>query len=278
MKKVFLIITILLYTTLFAYVDSDFDGVDDSSDRCPNTPFMELVDINGCTTKSLVPPSSLDIIIGGSYSDSDYQTISQTDTLVSSIQIDYYYKNFSFQASTSYFKTKGSGYQAKGMYDSFVGSSYQFDLVKDLSLKVGGGVILPTYKTSLNNNKTDYVGSLNFSYTLNKFSIFGGYSYTIINDKDITIIYNTNTLQNIKYKNTNSFNGGIGYYIAQNLYANVSYSSSNSIYVTSKDIQTASIYTYYSIDEHWFSTFSYARGVSKSASKNYLSWRLGYFF
>lgn len=278
MKKIFLVISLLLYTTLFSYIDSDFDGVDDAVDRCPNTPFMELVDINGCTTMSLISPHNFDIIIGTSYSDSDYQTLNQIDTTSSSLQVDYYYKKFSLQVSTSYFKTKGSGYQDSGLYDSFLGASYQFELLKELSLRVGTGIIIPTYKTSLNNNKMDYVGTLNFSYTLSSFNIFGGYSYTMINDDDITIIYNSNTVQNIKYQNTNAFNAGIGYYFTNSFYANISFNSSSSVYATSEDIQTSSVYLYYTVDEHWFSTFSYAKGISASASKNYASLRFGYFF
>lgn len=278
MKKIFLVITILFYTTLFAYIDSDFDGVEDVLDRCPNTSFMELVDINGCTIKSLVSPHHIDIIVGASYSDSDYQTLSQTKTIASSVQVDYYYKNFSLQASTSYFSTKGSGYQDRGIYDSFIGGAYQFDIVEALSIRIGAGAIIPTYKTSLNNNNTDYVGSLNFSYTLNNFNIFGGYSYIMVNDEDITIIYNTNSVQNIVYQNTNAFSAGLGYYLTEKLYINGAFNSSNSIYATSEDIRTVSAYLYYTIDEHWFSTFSYARGLSETASKNYISLRLGYFF
>jgi hypothetical protein len=36
---------------LFAYVDSDMDGVEDKDDLCPNTLMTDLVDLNGCTIK-----------------------------------------------------------------------------------------------------------------------------------------------------------------------------------------------------------------------------------
>ena len=50
-----LLLTILLSVFfLYGYVDSDLDGVDDSVDKCPNTPFSDLVNEHGCSVKSLV--------------------------------------------------------------------------------------------------------------------------------------------------------------------------------------------------------------------------------
>jgi len=43
------LVSLLLGTGLsFAFKDSDLDGVEDSVDRCPNTPLLELVDRFGC--------------------------------------------------------------------------------------------------------------------------------------------------------------------------------------------------------------------------------------
>ena len=39
---------LLFSSTLFAYQDYDIDGVEDSLDLCPNTPFDVLVNKNGC--------------------------------------------------------------------------------------------------------------------------------------------------------------------------------------------------------------------------------------
>ena len=260
----------ILSTNLSAYEDFDLDGVDNKVDKCPNTPFSDLVDINGCTVKSLVSAHNFDVILGVSYSDADYQTLNKTDTLASSIQADYYYKNFSLQASTSYFTTSGNDYGDNGLYDSFLGAAYKFKAGDSLLASVGVGVILATYETSLNNNNADYVTSANLSYSLDKINVFGGYSHTLINDDDVAGI--------VSYQNTNAMSGGLGYHFNDKLYASASYNSSDSLYSGVEDVQTASIYTNYSIDEHLFAMFSYAYGVSDSASKNYASFRLGYFF
>jgi len=276
-KKLALILLLSLSSLLFSYSDADFDGVEDHNDKCPNTPFSELVDINGCTTTSLNSPHNFDIIMGLSYSDSDYQTLNTTDTLASTIQVDYYYKTFSLQLSTSYFTTEGSDYSDKGFNDSFIGASYQSIPLENLYIRLGVGTILSTYKTALKNN-TDYTASLNISYTLSNFSLFGGYAYTLINDEDSEITYEDNTTQAFNYQNTNALTLGAGYYAKKNLYLSLSYNHANSIYTNIEDIQTASLYTYYTLNEHWFSTLSYAYGISDSASKDYLSLRIGYFF
>lgn len=278
MKNLLFIALVLLSTSLYAYMDSDFDGVEDAQDKCPNTPFTDLVDISGCSVQSLVSPHSVDIIVGASYSDSDYQTLNVTDTLVSTLQIDYYYKNFSLQASTSYFTTEGNGYSDSGLNDSFVGAAYQFKPVEKLYVRVGVGVLLPTYTTTLNNNNTDYTASLNLSYTLDHITLFGGYAYTLINDDDTIIVYDDNSTQAINYQNTSALSAGVGYNITENMYVSISYNTSNSVYTNVEDIQTASLYGFYSFNKHWFSTFSYARGISDSASKNYAAVRIGYFF
>ena len=278
MKKLFLIPLSLFSTLLFSYVDSDFDGVSDAEDRCPNTPFTELVDINGCSVKSLVSEHNFDMLVGLSYSDSDYQTLNTTDTLSSTLQVDYYYKNFSLQMSTSYFSTSGDDYSDTGFNDSFIGTSYQISLGDSLFLRVGAAILLPTYQTSLNNNKTDYLASVNVSYTLNKINVFGGLSYTLINDSDTIIVYDENTTEAVNYQDTLAMSTGLGYYVNSKLYMSGAYNFSNSIYKGVEDIETLSLYGYYDIDEHYFSTISYAYGISDSASKNYISIRLGYLF
>lgn len=277
-KTLFLMLIAILSSSLYAYIDSDMDGVADGIDRCPNTPFSDLVDINGCTKKSLISPHHFDVVAGVNYSDSDYHTLNKTTTYSSTLQVDYYYKNFSLQASTTYFSTDGSGYSETGLYDSFIGASYQFKPAQNLSLRLGAGVLLPTYDSSLNNNNTDYSATANLSYSLESINIFGGYTYTMINDDDVYLVDVSNNVTTVNYQDTNSYNIGLGYYMTDRLYVSGSYNVSNSIYKGVEDIKTASTYLYYSIDEHWFSTFSYAYGLSDTASKNYASLRLGYFF
>ena len=268
-KNLLFLVAILMAINVYAYTDNDMDGVEDSIDKCPNTPLTDLADINGCTKKSLASSHHYDIIVGVNYSDSDSRSLNTTDTLATSFQVDYYYKQFSIQASTSYFTTQGSGYSDSGLYDSYLGASYRLSDINNLSISLSAGAILPTYDTELNNNNTDYTTSVNLSYMLKDFNIFGGYAFTLVNDDDIG---------DITYQNTNAFNAGLGYYVSNKLYMSGSYSLSDSIYKGIEDIETAAVYGYYSIDKDKFATFNYAHGLSDSASKNYVSVRLGFLF
>ncbi len=285
-KKSLILFAILLFTqSAQAYTDSDLDGVDDSVDKCPNTPFMDIVDINGCTKKSLLPSntkslsySHYDIIAGISYSGADYNQLNRSDTAASSLQADYYYKDFSLQASLSYYYSKEStGRTDKGFYDTFVGASYKIKATDNLKFYIGAGVLLPTYTTSLGNNKTDYKASASLNYSIDKVNLFGGYGYTLIGDNDVTVT-STNGGIEYRYQNTHSFNGGIGIYATGKLYLSASYFEGDSIYKGYEKIKSASLYSYYTIDTNWFATFNYARGLSDTATDNYVSLRLGYFF
>jgi len=274
LSKSLFLFSLLIGSSLCAYIDSDFDGVEDTIDRCPNTPFSELVDITGCTTKTLDSPHHFDIIAGVSYSDSDYLTLNKTDTLSSSLQFDYYYKQFSLQLSSSYFTTEGDGYSDKDFYDTFLGAAYQFYPLDALTVRVGLALLLPTYETAFKNNNTDYLASFNASYNISKVNIFAGYSYSVINDDDILL----EDSEEIIYQNSAAYSVGTGYYLSSEIYTSLSYNASESIYKNVTQIQTLTLYGYYSIDAHWFTTLSYARGLSDSASKNYIALRLGYFF
>ncbi|OHD87294.1 MAG: DUF3187 domain-containing protein [Sulfurimonas sp. RIFCSPLOWO2_12_FULL_36_74] len=266
MLKKTLIFLMATSLSLSAYSDYDMDGVDDNSDQCPNTPFNELVDIKGCTTKTLESKHHFDIIYGLNFSEADYSATSKSDTITQSLQIDYYYQNFSLQASSSYYNSDSES----GINDSFIGAYYKLSPENGLTLRFGAGAIIPTYDTELDNNNMDVVASANFSYMLNSINLFGGYSYTMINDDDILGI--------VSYQNTNSYSGGIGFYPLKNLYLSGSYGSSDSVYKGTEAIETASVYGFYSINANWFTSFSYAYGLSDSASDNSLTFRLGYYF
>jgi hypothetical protein len=274
--------------SLLAFNDADLDGVEDSLDQCPGTSFTELVDISGCTIKTLENPHHFDIIMGGSYSQiSPIQEV--TDTYTASLQADYYYKNFSLQASTAFYDSESSAVSSNGMTDSFIGAYYQFRPIDALSLRLGGGAILPTYASDFNNNNMDYTVSASLSYLFNNFNFFGSYSYTMINDDDFNYLEVDGVNQtNVYYQNTNAYNIGLGYYPTSKLYTSIAYNSSDSIYskfiststgtTTQDSLDTVSAYLFYTIDKHWFTTASYAYGLTDTASDHYFNIRLGYYF
>lgn len=282
MQRLFAILTIVSLS-LYGYSDQDLDGVEDSIDRCPNTSMTELVDRHGCTIKNLEGDGHFDVIIGANLSQFNENTLSalnpeDTNTFTTTLQADYYYKNFSLQASTSYFKSQSESYSNSGQNDSFVGGYYQFNPTTPLQLRIGGGLLLPTYDTGFGNNKLDYSVSAALSYLFNDINFFGSYSFTLVNDEDFDYIALDGNLSTVSYQNTNAFNVGIGFYPTDRIYTSVAYSRSDSIYTGVETIESASAYLFYTIDRNWFTTVSYAYGLSDSASDHFAGLRLGYYF
>lgn len=269
MMKLFLFL-ILFSVTLFAYVDGDMDGVEDKNDLCLSTPFTDLVGLDGCSIESLVSPHHFSVVAGISLSDSNYNELSKTETLTTSLQLDYYYKNFSLSLVTSHYKNMSKEYSASGMNDTYLGAAYQW-AYKDLYMSFGVGVLLPTYDTGFNNNNTDYTGNINLSYTLKNINIFAVYGHTIINDEDIedVALYQDST----KYSTL-----GLGYFFGKDLYVSAYYNESDSVYEDIEKLKTLSLYSYYSLDENYFITANYAYGISDSASNNYITLKVGYYY
>jgi len=256
---------------LFAYIDSDMDGVDDPTDQCPNTPITELVDIKGCSVEALKSPQHYDIIVGQNYSQTDYNTNEKTDTHSTTLQLDYFYKNFSAQLLSAYYSSKSATYSDSGLTDTTLAGYYLLPIRYDFSIRVGAGVLLPTFDSSFNNNNTDYLAAISATYSIDRVNLFAGYNFTKINDDDIPYY-------NITYQNTHAYNAGVGYYLNNKWYASVSYYQADGIYTAMEDIKSASLYNFYSIDKNWFTTLSYAYGLSDSASDHSASLRLGYNF
>ncbi len=277
------ITTLLLVgaVALFGYSDTDMDGVDDHIDQCPNTPLTDIVDAKGCSIRSVIVENHFDIVAGLAYSQYNYRLNTESDTWTTSLQLDWYRNDFTLQLSTSYYKTDADNFDDKGMNDTSLTAYYRFDQLAwapRLTIQVGAGLVFPTYDTEFGNNKTDYLGALSLNYDIQNVSIFGGYTYTYVGDDDVTYTGTDGNLYDIRYQNTNAFNVGAGYHVSPKLYASLSYYRADSIYEGVDDIENISLYGFYSIDTHWFTTASYAYGLSDQTSDNYFSLRIGYYF
>lgn len=260
------IIIALLTSSLYALVDSDMDGVEDSIDQCPNTSITDLVDLKGCSLESLKSEHKYSISIGSGVSQVDTPLNGKTETYNSTLQTGYTYKNYSFNTSMGYTSSDNSN----GLSDTTLSAGYNFDIYDNLRASVGLGIVFPTYDSSLNNNNTDYLFSLNTTYTIDKLNLFAGYSFTKNNDDDV--------LNVIENQDSNSYNIGLGYYLNTKLYMSGSYSISDNTSKNEKAIKQASLFTYYSFDDNWSANISYGYGLSSTASDHSLFFSLGHAF
>ena len=254
---------------LFSYEDRDMDGVDDRNDKCLYTAFSDLVGSDGCTIESLESLHHFDIITGVSFSDTDYNTLSKTDTTTASLQLDYYYKNFSLSLNSSYYANNSETYSSSGMNDTYLGIDYKLAFNK-LYVGLGTGLILPTYDNTLNNNNTDYTANVNLSYNVGNLSLFGAYGYTFVNDNDVKDV--------VSYQNTNYFSLGLGYFLTSKFNVSSYYNTSDSIFKGVSKIETVSLYAYYSMNDDFFTTLNYSYGLSDTASDNYIALKIGYYY
>lgn len=250
--------------------DLDFDGVPDVLDECPATLITDLVNIQGCTIESLVSPHSFNISFGTSFSQLNTNSNNKTDTQTQSLSAGYNYKNYSLQASTSYSSSKSNSLNDNGMGDTTLSAGYLHYITPNLGARFGAGVVIPTYKTSLNNNHTDYIASLNISYSMDRFNVFAGYNFKKSNDDDVPNVFT--------YQNTHGFSAGVGYSAASKLYISGTYSKADNSVQTSEDTESVSIAGSYSIDENWSANASYIHGLSKSTSDHNVSFNIGYRF
>jgi len=255
----------LFLRLVFASIDSDFDGVIDENDNCPDTLFTDLVDETGCSIKSLLPIHKFDVVIGVAFSQLDNNTFDVSNTVYKSYQIDYNYKNFTAFVSTSTYKND----EDDGFNDTTLGLYHRFIATDDFFITSGVEAILPTYKSGLNNEATDFGLSLELQYIYDKFSLFNRVRYTLIKDSDI---------EDILYQDTKDYTVGVGYYFSSLLYAGLSYNISDSIYKDIESIENISLYLYHELNNEFFITGDYAYGLSYSASENFVSLSVGYNF
>ena len=255
---------IFFSASLCAYIDDDMDGVPNSDDKCANTPLTDLVDLSGCTIEKLVAPKHhFDIVLGQSYSKESNSSLN-----LSSIRLDYYYQAWSFQLATSYYKSKFLTQTDTGQTDTYLNLFYLVKPFKNFYLNIGGGIVLPTYDSA--DNKIDYTASLYGHYKWDKLSLILGAGYGKIGD--------SNSENIISYNNTLSYNTGLGYSWNSKLYTSIGYAKVNSIFEGYDDLETLSFYTYYGIDEHWFSNLNYQYELRSNNGQKTIGVNLGYYW
>ena len=256
MKRLLLLL-LFLSTLSFAYTDSDMDGVPDADDACPRTPMTDLVDLSGCTKKSLISPHHFSLLAGVGYAkDND------ASYTFPSAELNYYYKKFSLQLTTGYYDLTSSDLNSSGLNDTYVNLFYAFKPMKNLNLSWGVGMALPTYDSI--DNKTDYSTSLYGRYKLESWSLSAGAGYRLMGDNNAT--------------NTFYYSVGTGYHWNKKLYSSFSYSVSQSIYEGNNDLKSLSFYNYYQINNNWFTTVNYTHGLSDASLDNSIGAKIGYYW
>ncbi|DAB28323.1 MAG: hypothetical protein A2513_09010 [Sulfurimonas sp. RIFOXYD12_FULL_33_39] len=268
LRVIFLLLFIVTFA--FGYDDSDLDGVEDMLDKCPQTPFSELVDLSGCSVKKIDKKISLDIITGIRYSQVNYSSQQRGDTVTFSFQSDIYIDSWNIELFTSKYYSKIGAKNKSGFDDTVITLFYKYPISEKLSLNSGVGVILPTYESGYDNEKTDYSIYGGFEYLLDiPAYLFGNLGYTSVKDSDTSLV---------KYQNISNYSIGIGYMINFKNSLSLSYNQNSSIYKDIEDIKTVRAGYSYRVDLHWFFCADYDYGLNEQSSNHSLLLRIGYGF
>ncbi|SMC10010.1 hypothetical protein [Nitratiruptor tergarcus] len=172
MKKLLFLFFIL--TTLFAneYHDEDLDGVPDRLDRCPHTPFSDIVDEYGCSIERLIKPKQYEWYVEYIYAkDKDVIDFSEHDYL---FYLTLYKGRFDVSITALYFDNAS----ASGFSDTNIKLEYRFTPTPMWDLYVGVGVDLPLYNQEGNFFDYDIYISSEYYYLGYKLFVGGYYTYT----------------------------------------------------------------------------------------------------
>lgn len=288
MKYTSITLSLLLLSSIsVAYQDYDIDGVEDSLDACPNTPFNALVDAQGCPSQGEVPSKKTNNYLGqltfkvGTDISTD-ETYENANAL--NLYANYRYRHWDVSLSNSRTTTNNSYTEDNSDSDNdiYLATGYMFILPQSvIKLSVGTKLVDDTQSTSTTNNRgrnllntstqtiasrdNDYFASLNFNYLLtNKQDMFLYYGYTLSGDSSDT-----------DYEDYSSFSLGTGYALNKVWYSALSYNYTGSIYPTGEAEQGLSWFNSYNFNKNLFATAAYTYALEDFSYDNTFSMAVG---
>ena len=259
MKNVYKgLLSILFFSAVaFAFTDKDMDGVDDSIDKCPNTPFFEIVGPDGCPIIKTKPKKKK---IGKFYFKvgAGYNTEKSIGASYSSASFAYAIKNFYISWTSIYyindeFANKG------GIGDSYLYTSYT-KFIKNIYLTTGLNIKVPTGNRTFSDKKFDFTPSIYIDYIQGKKDYFVYYGYTFKGNKQL--------------KDVNSISLGGGYQLTRKLYSSLSLDAVSSS-VNGKMKYTLSYFGLYNFTKKYYATLSYSYGLNDLATDHSIFVKLG---
>jgi len=252
MKSIIFVGLFLFSTVVYGYTYSDYDvdGVEDSIDECPNTPFDILVDERGCEEgKSYRGALTL---LAGTISAVDSQTENITNV---QLYINYRYRDWDIALST-FNDIQNAIENVPNTY--YVSTGYRFTLFDELQSKLSIG----TKQSTLQN---DYYINTNLDYSISaKQNIFLFYSYTMAEDSD-----------NETYDNFNTLSLGTGLLLTDNWYSALSYDFSGASLENTEDYKAISWSNTVMFSTGYYMLATYSYGLNDAASDHTISLQFG---
>lgn len=266
MKLFLQIISILLIisSSLIAYEDEDIDGVKDSQDLCPHTPFDELVDTNGCSSNQMTF-SSFTLQIGNDFS---FDTFSKRSNNLN-IYANYLYKDWDFSLSSSNYNLTNLNTNSTEENNLFLTVGHFFTYEK-LKTKLSLGTKFAFMDDKELQRDNDYYASAHFDYyPSSKQNIYLYCNYTLSGQSNDTEIH---------YNDFASFSLGTGYMLTSQWYSALSYNYSGTLYNGIDDYKALSWFNSYSFTKKFYMSLNYAYTLSDATPQHILSLNIGVHF
>ena len=252
---------LLLLAALAAANDSDLDGVDDTNDRCPNTPFSLTVASDGCPEQA--SPAAFLIGIGTTYTRGTYGGTEQLDALSADVSAALFAGNFYVSVMSGYYffgveDPTVADSDRGGTADTFVGAGYTFTPTEHLTLTPGIHVKLATADKGLGTGETDFGASLLGIYRFSESDLFVQYGYTVTGDGATT------------YRDIAFGSAGLTVRPIPRGTLSLSYDFSQAYLPELPDLQSLSLMGSYRLYDTLSLQLSYSYGLSDSASEHAL--------
>ena len=244
------LLSMCMITSIYAYTDYDVDGVEDSIDECPNTPFDILVDERGCEegTKYV---GEFTLFLG------TLSAIDRGSENITNLQLFANYRYHDWDISLSAFNdVKNAIENVPNTY--YITTGYRFKPSKSLQTKISLG-------TKQSSAQNDYYITSNIDYSMSeKQNLFLFYSYTIAQDSS------TNA-----YDNFHTLSVGTGRILTDYWYAALSYDFSGASLEGSEDYQALTWSNTIVLNASYFLLATYSYGLSDAASDHTIGIQFG---
>jgi len=234
----------------YAYSDYDVDGVEDSVDACPNTPFDMTVDETGCEEgRSYMGSLTL---LGGSISSIDKNSDNLTNFL---LYINYRYNDWDVSVSTFNDIQNATVEIPNTLY---VTTGYYFNPTQNIQTKISLG-------TKQSNVQDDYYASAYVDYTVSENqNLFLYYSYTYAQDSDTR-----------RYNNFSTLSLGIGRMFTDYWYSAISYDFSEATLRNTEDYKVLSWANTFAFSAKYYMVTNYSYGLNDATSDHTISVQFG---
>ena len=263
MKVIFFLCIVFVSSVFATYYDSDIDGVEDSIDRCADTPFDKLVDEFGCSTNK-----NLEKFIVKLGVDTNFDT---TDDTVNTYNFLLQYEKENWIAGISNSQYIGYdendiGFQKTGDIYAYLGYSIQDE---NFVTTVGAGMKIAVADTLLGTGENDYYLNTQISSPLfkNSYRVFSTFAYTVTGDT-----------KDIKYKDIFSYSMGLEYAVNDKYTTALYYENSESIYEDTQNYKAVVWSNHYTYNEKYFIELDYIHGLDIFSYDHQLSFRIGAVF